>query len=46
MIKPAEGEILMRVITEYNFPKLMKKWHEKEKATIVFMNGDLLDSDL
>jgi hypothetical protein len=30
-------------MTEYNLPKLIKKWKQKEKSAIVFMSGDLKD---
>ncbi len=30
-------------MTEYNFPKLIKKWKQIEKSAIVFMSGDLKD---
>ena len=30
-------------MTEYNFPKFIKKWKQKQKSAIVFMSGDLKD---
>lgn len=38
--------MLNRVITQYNFPILMKKWMIKQKETIVFINGNLKDQDI